>query len=237
MTETSPIGHNNPPDEFAEITTEITDLYQTAKDFNDGAAITSQGQADSLAKLVKLLKSAAKRAEVHRKELVIPIDEAKQAVQDRFNPLIGKAKADGSRGLMVRAITVCTELLTPWNIQLQAEKDKAAAIARKEAEQKLQAAQEADQSGDLAKREAAEILINEAQKAQREAKAMSKDKVLGMRTVWDIVVTDHNKLLKHYYATRRGELEEFVGQLAHREINSGVRKIPGCIITSRDIAR
>lgn len=237
MTKTAKIGHNNPPDEFAEITVEINDLYQTAKDFNDGDPITTQKQSDSVAKIVKLLKIAAKRAEAHRKELVIPIDEAKQAVQDMFNPLIGKAKADGSRGLTVRAIGVCTQLLTPWNVKLQAEKDKAAEEAREKAEEQLCAAQEANRSANLVEREDAETLIKAAQKAQFKAKAMSKDKVLGMKTVWDIIVRDPNKLLKHYYATQRRELEEFAGQLAQQEINSGVRKIPGCIITSRSIAK
>lgn len=237
MTEIAPVGHNNPPDEFAEITIEITDLYQTAKDFNDGKPIISQGQADSVTKIVKLLKSAAKRAEAHRKELVIPIDEAKQAVQDKFNPLIGKAKADGSRGITVRAIEVCTELLTPWNTKLQAIKDEAARKAREEAETKEREAQKAIRAANLEEREEAEKLIVEAQKANAKAKAIARDNVKGMRTVWDIEVKDPVAFLRHYWATRNNDLVQYAKGLAEQDVRAGERNIPGCEITSIKVAK
>ena len=98
VNERAAIGGNNPPDEFALVAGDIEDLFTEAEGWLDGEPVATQGQADALQELIVLTAAAAKRAESIRKEMVAPLDKKKAAIQDRFNPLIGKPKADGSRG-------------------------------------------------------------------------------------------------------------------------------------------
>lgn len=233
-------GDNNPPleiTEFDSVSVEIHDLYGELKGWADGDPVSTQGQADSVAKLGKMLREADKRAEAHRKELVIPMDEAKKAVQDQFAPLIGKKKADGSMGMTVRALEVVSALLTPWNNKLQAERDEKARVLREAAEAKQREAEKAIRTANLAEKEAAEKLLKESQKLQATAKRAEKNNVKGMKTVWGVVVTDPQALLNHYWKNNRRELEEFARQLAEQQVRAKIRDIPGCNITSRSVAR
>lgn len=231
------IGDNNPPkDGFALVAAEINDLYEEAKGWLDGEPITTQGQADAVEKLLKLTKDTEKRTEAYRKELVKPLDEQKAAIQARFNPLIGKRKADGTCGTTVRIIELGNQYLTPWKQKLLAEKQAEEKRLREVAEKAAAEAQKAAQATALEDREKAERLIQEAKKASVAANKVSKTPK-GTRTVWNLELSDPVEAMRHMWKVRRADLEEYITQLAKQEVNRGVRKIPGFKIKSEEVSR
>lgn len=229
------LGDNNPPNEFEIIKSEIEDYYDEAILWIDGDPISTQGQADGIIKLMGMIKTASKKADEQRKYECYPHDEAKKAVQDKYAPLIAKTK--GVTGKAPMAIKACQDALTPWNVNLQAERDEKARIAREEAEKQQREAQEAMQAANLANREEAEKKLKETQKMQATAKKAEKNNVKGMRTVWDVHVIDPVVFLRHYWATRNADLVKYATGLADQDVRAGTRKIPGCDITSRKIAK
>jgi len=235
MNKAAEIGDNCPPDEFAKISQEIQDLYDTAKDFIDGEPIDNQPLADTVERLLGEIKAAEKRADEHRKYECTPFDEGKKAVQAKYNPLIADTK--GITGLTVLAKKACQDALTPWKLKLQAAKDEDARLKREEADKLARAAQEAMQAASLKDREAAENLLKESKKAGAAAKKAEKSNVKGMRTVWDVDVVNPVQLLRHYWNNRQSEFEQFAIKLAEQDVRTGHRSLPGCKITSRKIAK
>lgn len=228
-------GHNNPPNDFEISKKEIEDLYEEAKLWIDGDPITTQGQAGQITKLLAMIKAAAKKADDNRKYECQPHDDAKRIIQEKYAPLIAKTK--GTTGKTVLAIKACQDTLTPWNLKLQAIRDEEAKKAREIAEVKERQARETIRAANLEDREEAEKLIIDARKAKAKAKAISKDNVKGMRTVWDIEVKDPVAFLRHYWATRNVDLVQYAKGLAEQDVRAGERIIPGCEITSRKVAR
>lgn len=228
-------GHNDPPDEFKIIVTEIDDLYKTAKDFLDGDPIVTQGQADSVEKILILTKDAAKRANELREYEACPHDEAKKAIQAKYASLIAKTKS--TTGKTHLAIKACQDALLPWKKLLQEKKDEEARVAREEAESKQKEAVTALRASSLGDREEAEKLVKEANASKAKAKRIGKDNVKGMRTIWVVNVTDQVALLRYCFQTFTSELNQFVLQIAEREVRIGMRTIPGCEITSKKIVK
>ena len=235
MKEMTKIGDNCPPDEFAEISQGIHDLYDTAKDFIDGDPIDNQPLANTIERLLGEIKVIEKRADEHRKYECTPFDEGKKAIQEKYAPLIANTK--GITGLTVLSKKACQDALTPWKRKLQAIKDEEARLKREEADRLAREAQEAIQATSLKDREEAEELLKKSQTAQAAAKKAEKTNIKGMRTVWDIDVINPTELLRHYWNTRTTELEQFAAKLAEQDVRSGARAIPGCKITSRKIAK
>lgn len=233
MTTPPPIGHNRDP--FDEISEKINDLFDTAKDFVDDNPIENQATADSVSKLLAMIKESAKKADDLRKAECAPHDDAKKRIQQKYAPLIADTKS--VTGKTVLAIKACQDYLTPWNQKIQAEKDAKAAELRRIAEEKQRAAKAAFEKANLAEREKAEAALKEAQQAQATAKRAAKDNVKGMLTVWDLTVTDETALVRHYWTTRRPDLLACVREMAERDKRAGKRSIPGCEITSRKVAR
>lgn len=235
MSETATIGDNNPPDEFAIISDEINDLYDTAKDFLDGDPIINQGQADSVEKILVLTKDAAKRANELREYEVCPHNEAKNAIQAKYAPLIAKTKS--TTGKTHLAIKACQDALLPWKKLLQEKKDEEARIASEEAESKQKEAVAALRASILEDREEAEKLIKEANASKAKAKRISKDNVKGMRTVWNVKVINPVELMRHYWITQPTTLGEYVKGLAEQDARSGIHTIPGCEITPDKVVK
>lgn len=235
MTKKASIGDNNPPDEFAIISAEINDLYDTAKDFLDGDPVITKGQADSIEKILVLTKDAAKRANELREYEVCPHNEAKNAIQAKYAPLI--AKTQSTTGKTHLAIKACQDALLPWKRLLQEKKDKEAKIASEEAESKQKEAEAALRASNLGDREEAETLVKKAKTLKAKAKRIGKDNVKGMRKVWNVEVTNVVILLRHYWSTQPTALEEYVKDLAEKDVKSGIRNIPGCEITQGTVVK
>ena len=240
------VGGNHPPAPIDEVPptpfemseVEIGDLYAEAKNFLDGEPIASQALADAVSKLIDDLRKAAKLADERRVEENRPFDDGKAEVQARYNALIEDNKKAGRFGKAILAMNLAKQALAPWLQKLEDEKRAAAEAARKIADEKLRAAQEAlraSQVADLEKREAAEALIREAEKADAAATKAENDKAhakggakaMGLRSVWRAEMVDASAFAKYVWVDHRPELTEFLETLASKLVLGGKRSLPG----------
>lgn len=223
------IGANNPPSPFDEVSAAVEDLREEAGHWLDGGAVSSQDEADAIAKLLDAIRRAEKRADAARIEEKRPHDEAAKAVQAKYKPLLDRC------GMIAAA---CKKALTPWLEMVEAEKRAAAEAARRGAEAKAEearAALRAAADADLAAREEAEALVREAKAAATAAtraegdtaKAAGGARAVSLRTVLRSEVTDMRAFAAWAWTHRRGDVDEMFTDLAARLVREGVRAIPG----------
>lgn len=225
------IGANNPPPDspFEIAAKEITDLYDEASMWCDGAPVTSQDQADGLSNLLNMIRAARKRADEARVAEKRPHDEAAAAVQVRYRPILGNADL---------AADACKKALAPWLAKVEAEAEDAAEKARSEAEHTRQLAAEAFQSSDvtnLADRARAEALLVEAKRAERQAKRAENVKpqaghfgrAVSLRRSYQAAMVSERDALAHYWRTDRVSVVNALQALADQDVRAGVRTIPG----------
>lgn len=226
----APIGHNNPPaDPFDGFAVHIQDLFDEAKNFLDGKAIESQGQADAVSALLDQFRKVAKDADAARAAEKKPHDDAGKAVQAKWKPQLDKCELGAK---------TCKDALAPWLMKLEAEKRAAAEAARLEAEARAKAAAEAmraAQADDLAAREEAEALVAAADEAMTAASRAEKDKAhakggeraTGLRSYFRPELTDPKAALIHYVGQQPDAVKGFLTTLAEADVRAGKRQIPG----------
>lgn len=236
------IGDNNPPGKtpFERVSERIDDLWTEAKNWLDGSKVTTETESEAVSKLLDDFRKAEKEADDARKAEVKPYDEAKAEIQARYAPLIADTKA--VKGRTVLAIEACKAALAPWLAKKEAEQKAIAEAARKEAEEKQRAALEAmakaREANDLAQREEAEAALQDAKRADQAASRAEKTKAhatggaraVGLRTSYAPELTDGVAAARHYWATRRADMEMFLLDQARKDVAAGVRKIPGFTI-------
>lgn len=220
------IGHNRSPFELAK--ERIEDLYEEAKNWLDGEPIGSQGQADMVQKLLRDIQAAEKEADDARKAEAKPHDDAKAAIQERYNVLIGKTKT--VTGLSVLAIDACKKALAPWLIKLDEENQRKAEEARKEAEAKAAAAREAmQQRQSLEDAERAEALVREAKQAEADARkagnakasAKGEGRAVSLRDKYTPEITDYTAFARHVWTAHRSDMEQFLNMQAAKLVAAG----------------
>lgn len=234
------IGHNQPPlTPYESAMAEIDELYKEAALWLDGKDVADQATADGLGKLLNMIRDARKRADEARKIENDPFDKGKAEVQARYNPLLKKADL---------ATDTCKKVLAPWLEKLEAEKRAIALKARQDADEKTRLAQEAFRDSDvtdLAKREDAERLLDEAKKAEKIATKTRNDtakasggtgRSISLRTIYSAVLTDPTTTARHYWNTRRTAFEGFLQGLADEDCRNGRHIIPGVTITETKTA-
>lgn len=226
--EPAPVLRNITP--FDEIVMEIDDLYAEAGNWADGSPVESQEQCDELDRLDKLLLDAGKRLDALRVEEKRPLDEQVQAIQDRYNPYIQPKK-----GRVDLARSSLNAPRAAWKAKLLAEKLEREERARREAEEERRKAEEMMRAsaGNLAAREAAEEQLELAKEAEAFAKREAKRATTGngLRTSYEIEVSDLNAAIRHYWSIRRDDFSELVQSLATEDVRRGIREIPGVTIT------
>ena len=237
------IGHNNPPEPlpFDAISQRIEALYDEAQQWLDGEPVTNQGMADGLNKLIVMIREAEKEADELRKAENKPYDEGKAEVQKRYAPLIGNTKS--VKGKTVLALELAKKALTPWLEALERQKREAEAKARAEAEAKRKAAEEAFQATkvtDLAARQHAEILADEAKQAEIAAARAAKDKAKAkggagrattLRTYYRHELTDPTEFARWIWMNCRPEMRGFLDDMAKRLVDANPhRPLPGVTI-------
>lgn len=221
-------GKNSTP--FDELVEEIQNLYDEARNWADGSPVETQAQCDALDVLDKALFEAGKRLDALRVEEKRPLDEQIDAIQARFNPFIQpkKGKVDLARGAL-------NPLRAAWKEAERRRKEAIAEQARREADEARQKAEEAirGSAGNLAAREEAERVLQDAKLAEADAKRTTKAATtgLGLRTEWRADLTDLSAAIKHYWSTDRVAFEELVKGLAAQDIAAGKREIPGFAVT------
>ncbi|PDT76945.1 hypothetical protein [Sinorhizobium sp. BJ1] len=217
-------GHNQSP--FDIIRQEIEDLYDEARNFADGEPIASQEMHDAIERLRDSIHDAGKRADALRVEEKRPLDEQVKSIQDRYNPFIQPKK-----GKVDIAKSALDALLTPWRTRIAQEKAAEAARVAEAAEAARVAATEAIRasSGNLAEREAAEELLADAKKLERQAGRANKAATTGtgLRTVWKAELVDEAAALDWFYGERPDAFRELIQSLADESVRRGVRKVPG----------
>ncbi|WP_312405265.1 hypothetical protein [Rhizobium sp.] len=229
-----PKTHNQPP--YIAIFTEIDDLYDEAKNWADGEAISSQEMHDQIERLYDGLHEAGKRADALRVEEKKPLDDQVAAVQSRYNPYI-----QPKRGKVDLAKSTLGALLAPWRKKVADEKAAEAAAKAAEAAAAKEAAEAAirSSSGNLGAREYAEELLADAKKLERGAKLADKAATTGtgLRSVWNVNITDEEKALEWAYLLAPGEFMALALSLAEEKVRGGVRSIEGFSIVEDKVAR
>jgi hypothetical protein len=227
-------GANMSPFEQSEL--EIADLYTEAMNWADGEPVTSQEAHDEVERLMGLFNDAMKLAEERRVEEIAPYKAATDEAQARWNTLIGKNKSITGKAHM--ALDALKKVVEPFRIERKRIKDEEARRIREEAEAAERAAQQAFQQtnvSDLAEREEAERLAAHAAALNKQANKADKaaETKTGLRTYWDVEVTDNRALASHYWKTRPADVDAFFEGLAKSDVHGGARTIPGCKITEQ----
>lgn len=226
-------GHNQPPE--VAIFAEIDDLYEEARNWADGEPITSQEMADAITALREGIHEAGKKADALRVEEKKPHDDAAKAVQDKYNPYVQPKK-----GRVDMAKSALDALLTPWRTRVAAEKAAEAARIAAEAEAARAAAQAAMQASacNLAEREAAEALLQDAKALEKTARRSEKAATtgLGLRTVWVAELVDEEVAMDWLWARAKDEVLAVAQRNADELVRSGVRQVPGFVVRDRRVA-
>lgn len=227
-----PKDHNQPANDnsaFDALRQELDDLYDTAKDFCDGEPIDSEAMANVITELHDRIHDCGKRAEELRVAEKKPLDDQIAAIQTKFHPLIGNTKA--GKGKVVLGKDACQALLTPWRKKVAQEKAAEAARVAAVAEAARVAATEAIRasSGNLAARESAESLLQDAKRLEKQAARSEKAATTGtgLRTVWRAEIEDIEKALDWYYGERPEAFRDLIQSMADSDVHRGVRKIQG----------
>jgi len=234
------IGHNQPPEPTPfELSKEaIQSLFDEAKNWLDGDPIASQGQADEVQKLLRMIQAAEKEADERRVKENEPFDAGKAEVQARYAPLIANTKT--VKGMTVLAVDACKKALAPWLEKIDAENRAKAEALRKEAEEKQRIALEAmrQRDGDLEASARAEALVQEAKRAETEARradsakaqAKGEGRAVGLRDYYRPEITDATAFARHVWLTHRSDMETFLAGMAAKLVASGVHTIPGVTV-------
>lgn len=240
MTALATIGHNRSPFDLSQ--EEADGLFLEASNWCDGAPIETQEQDDAVSSLLSQIKAAIKRADDRRKDEAKPHDEAKAAIQARYNTLIGDNKTAG-KGKLVLAAEACQKARTPWLKKIDDEKRAAAERLRQEqlakqaeAEAAFRKAREAD---DLEAKAEAERLAVEAAQAEKLAKRADKATTVktGLRVVVTAEITDMSAFAKWAWVHDKAALEEHFAARASDLAKNGRRDMAGVNVTEQKEAR
>lgn len=230
------IGDNQPPSEFDEVSGEINDLYDEAKNWLDGEEVKTDAIAENVENLMVLVKEAAKKADALRKKEVTPLDVQKTAIQKKYAPLIADTK--GATGKTVIIIGACKKALEPYKLEQQRQKDEKERKLREEAErQRVKAEKALQESTNIEEREEAVEQKREAEKVEKKANAVNRDNVKGMRTIWKVQMCVPFDASKYFWQNDRDEVLAFFQTLAERKVREGMRDIPGFKITQEKVVK
>ncbi len=228
-------ANDNQP-QYITIFTEIDDLYDEAKNWADGEAISSQEMHDAIEKLYNGLHEAGKKADDLRKADKKPLDVKIDEIQKLYNPYIQPKK-----GKVDLAKSTLGALLAPWR---QKVADDKAAIAAKQASEAAEAKRLAEEairssSGNLAAREEAEELLADAKKLERGAKRADKAATTGtgLRSVWVTTLVDEEAAMEWAWGRAKSEVLAVAQRNAEEAVRGGVRSLPGFKIEEQKVAR
>lgn len=236
------IGGNAPPVEmtaFDAVKINADDIYDEALLWLEGDPITTQDQADALNTLMSRIKDAANAADAQRTAEKKPHDDAVDEIQGRYNPLIaGFFTKHKTSGKLTLAMDAAKKAIAPYLIELDRRQQEKARVAREEADRKQREAMEAMRQRDtanLAQREEAERLVNDAKKAEAlaskaenaRAHAKGEGRATGLRTVQRAILINTREAAAWAWLNHNPDFTAFVQGLAERAIKAGARAVPG----------
>lgn len=232
------MGGNKPPAHL-EYLEQVDALKEESRAWLDGSAITSQAEADGVAKLKTLAASLEKEADTARKSATKPLDDAKKAIMADFKPV-----EEGC----VAIKTAATRALTVWLNKLAAEKAEAERVKREriEAEQAALLAKQAQaMTVDDITDSAAKVdeLVNQQRALERSerdtVKASGVGRSVSLITVWSIEVTDYVALARYAWGAWQEDLKAWLYDKALKDVRarSGNAQIDGVKVISEKVAR
>lgn len=232
------MGGNKPPAHL-EYLEQVDALKEESRAWLDGGAITSQAEADGVAKLKTLATALEKEADTARKSATKPLDDAKKAIMADFKPV-----EEGC----VAIKTAATRALTVWLNKLAAEKAEAERVERERiaAEQAALLAKQAQaMTVDDITESAAKVdeLVNQQRALERSerdtVKASGVGRSVSLVTEYSIRVTDYAALAKYAWANWRGDLADWLSTKALKDVRarSGNAQIDGVEILVSKVAR
>jgi len=209
-------GHNNPPP-LEAMSLHIEDLFALVSG-STAAPVTNDEQEAALDALLDDVRKARKDADAQRAAEKKPHDDAANAVQAAWKPLL--ARLDMGADALKAA-------LTPYREARQRAKNEAARKAREEAEAKQHAAQEAlRKSDDLEARFEAEAQLKQASKLVSSANKIDRS-ATGLRTYQVAEVADRKALLQHVMRTDPDALADWLAEYARKALPA---QLPGVTI-------
>ena len=245
MTNQPSTGHNNPPTPFDDIKNTIDDLYNEAKNFIDGEPIQTKGQAEAVSKIIDALRKVKTKADELRKEENKEFDEGKKKVQEKYAGLISDTKS--KKGKAILALDLCKQAMAPWLQKLEDERQAKLKEEREAADRARRESQEAmaKRSESIEAAEDAEAKAEKAKKAEAQAKRTANTRTnvsggaraVGMRKVFKPILSNGSEAAAHYWKHNRKEMEDFLLELAKKEVRAGKRSIPGFEIKEETVAR
>jgi len=241
------VGGNNPPPpvptlakpveipSFVAISAHLDDLLMEARNWADGTKVETAAQAAEVDRLIDDLSDGMGVADGARVIEKKPLDDMIDEIQTRFNFYIAplKNKVPGKVPLAIKALTAT---VTPWRLAEEARKLAEAEEARKLAQAKADEAAAAMRAADpanLAGREEAEAIFQEAATLTRVANRAEKVATTGtgLRSTWTPTLTDGVAAARYYWGAEREKCEEFFLSLARVDVRNGKRLLPGFTIT------
>jgi hypothetical protein len=214
------MGANMSPFDAAKLA--IDDLLEEAQAWLNGDGVTSEAEAKAVETLLDMARKAKKEADEARRIENEPFDAGKAEVQARYNPILKRADMIAD---------ACKAVLQPWRDRIAREKAERAEKARLEAERLRQEAEEKIRAsaGNVIERQKAEEVLDLAKEAEGFAKRETKRAATGngLRTTYRAEMTDGVAAARHYWQTRRAEMEEILTGFANQDVRAGKREIPG----------
>lgn len=229
---------------FDLIVEDLNDLLLEARNWCDGEAAATQEEVDEIARLIDAINDSAKALEAERVKEKKPLDDAIQAIQDRFNVWLAPLK-NKKPGKVPIALDALNAAKRPFLLAREAELAAQREAARKEAEEKALEAQRAAQAAaanDLATREEAEAKIEQAEAAAAAAKAAEKEKAhahgsgraQGLRTRVVGEITDLNAAVRFYWTNDPQPFRELVQRLVDTDARQNRRAAEGKGVAFRE---
>jgi hypothetical protein len=236
-------GHNNPPEAttFEAIKSKIDDIRIEALNWMDGAEIENAAQAAEVEKLLGMLRAAKSEAEKAKDAEKKPLLDASNEIQDRYNTLIGKTQKVTGTALVIEGAILAAR--TKWLNKVEAERKAEVARLAKIAEEQAEKAREAFRSSidtsDLEQREDALAEIDKARQAAFDLSKVAKAETKGLKTVYDVQVTDAKALAAWFWVNRNAELVGFMTDEARRTVraSNGSAAINGVTVIDERVAR
>lgn len=247
-TDTPTIGHNGPPEPtpFEAAEKAVNDICDEARMWCDGAPVENDEHADGVGNLIAKIREAHKQAEDAREAELAPLTAQVAAIRSKYSPLIADNKSQ--KGKTVIALAACKAALEKWLVAKDAAAKAEARRIREEADAKqreAEAALRASDAANIAEREAAEVLLADAKKADLAANRAARQTVVAggafgrsvrLTTRHEATMTGPAEAARWAWKTHREAMQEFIATLAERDIRSGVRSIPGFAIEEKQVA-
>lgn len=228
----------------------VADLLEQAKQWADGVAIETPGQADSVSKLHRMLQDAFALVNDTAADEKKPLNDALAEIAKWQNAYTARGLKKTPDGSLTKALLATGNLSAAWLRKKDEERkqreQEAAAAAAKAAQEAIALREEAKTSTDLEQMDKAEDALTAAKNLIRLAENVSKEKVqagggegfraVGLRSVWSAVPTGepgawgaayaHYKSNPEFMAEFHALIQRWADRDARTEATR-VRGIPG----------